>query len=124
MALFEGESEFPDLSNKQKHYLSLELEKEKFKSDYQRKRVLQRQREISKKLQDAKELSTLAMQKNEEILNADDTSTETDFFGRPIKRTSKIPQKYTKHSEHAFFFKFQEGYTNAVRRTVYVKDFL
>jgi hypothetical protein len=52
-----------------------------------------------------------------------------DFFGRSVKsdpvQTSKVPSPtIQKHSSHPVFFRYQEGFTNAVRRTVCVKDFL
>jgi len=57
-----------------------------------------------------------------------------DFFGRPVSKkteaTSPIrsPHKGHKQEEEEakfdVYYKFHEGFTNAVRRNVYVKDFL
>jgi len=51
---------------------------------------------------------------------------EKDFFGRPVKRTapSKIPANKVPVTLHPIQFKYQEGFTNAVRRNVYIKDFM
>ena len=107
----------------------MELEKQKFKSNYQKRKVEQRQKEVSQKLQKTQEQFDLAKKKNNIILkesnSTDSDFVETDFFGRPIhKAGTKTVQKYSKHSDHSFFFKFQEGHDNAVRRTVYIRDFM
>jgi hypothetical protein len=60
-----------------------------------------------------------------------------DFFGRVISSENKAKQvgtasaaqnaaraNSTSDSDATFYFKFQEGFSNAVRRTVYVRDFL
>jgi hypothetical protein len=47
-----------------------------------------------------------------------------DIFGRPITTKSKSPLKEANTPKSLFKFKFNEGTTDAVRRTVYMKHFL
>lgn len=56
-----------------------------------------------------------------------------DFFGRPIQHkadstapsaTSASAAATLAKAKHIVQFKFQEGFTNAVRRNVYMRDFL
>lgn len=51
-----------------------------------------------------------------------------DFFGRVVKRRPGTggdgEKKNSKFAKHPIFYRFNEGFTNAVRRKVYVDDFL
>lgn len=51
-----------------------------------------------------------------------------DFFGRPIQKKKQPAQveetKPIKPLESHFRFKYNEGFTDGVKRTVYVKDWL
>ncbi|GFS77932.1 chromosome transmission fidelity protein 18 homolog [Nephila pilipes] len=47
-----------------------------------------------------------------------------DFFGRQIVQSAKVDKESKDARDGEIWFHFKEGYTNAVRRTVYVKDFM
>ncbi|XP_028395275.1 chromosome transmission fidelity protein 18 homolog isoform X2 [Dendronephthya gigantea] len=48
-----------------------------------------------------------------------------DFFGRPIVTQENVNiSKNTNHQHSPFWFKFQEGFSNAVRRTIKIQDLL
>lgn len=121
--------------NTQRHMLAMEIEKAKFQESFQQRRAESRQKAAEEKRQRAQELSNLAVERNNAITAAGKTTQRKDFFGRLVSSgisergtggapAPSSPTKYSKYSAHSVFFKFQEGHTNAVRRTVQVRDFL
>lgn len=145
----ENISNFAKLSNSQRQLLSIQLEKEKAKARFQQQEELKKQRrmafkekivsekkkEIEEKRKLAEEYYEQAKVQNEKIIQnqlniSSKTTNKKDFFGRkidaaaPKKTNNTCPASYEKYTNHSVFFKFQEGFTNAVRRTVYVKDFV
>ena len=121
-------SDAKKLNNQQKQMLFLALEKEKFKSAYRQRKAAERANEIAEKRRETEELAVQARKKNSLIARSEAKNAnkvETDFFGRAIGSSGNASSpKYSKYSKHSVFFKFQEGYSNAVRRTVHVRDFL
>ena len=131
------ENQNSSLLHTQRHMLALELEKEKFHSSRQQRKALAMQQVATEKRQKAEALLSEARQRNQAIAQGKAKSSgPKDFFGRTVtpstpRRTKNAslspansPSKYTKYSVHQVFFKFQEGHTNAVRRTVTMKQFL
>jgi len=52
------------------------------------------------------------------------TAQPKDFFGRPIIR-SQTPAEVAKEAKEGdIWYKFKEGYSNAVRKNIKLKDFL
>lgn len=117
------------------------MEKEKYHSTFAQRKQQERITQVHEKKQEVKKLAENARKINNTIaknLNKKNVfKGETDFFGRPknplpvpskpnanLSTTAKSSPKYSKYSKHPVFFKYQEGFSNAVRRTVYVKDFL
>ena len=110
----------------------MEIEKAKYQASFQQRRAETRQKAAEEKRQKAQELSNLAVERNNAITAAGKAERK-DFFGRLVSSTTfqvegaaapSSPTKYSKYSAHSVFFKYQEGHTNAVRRTVQVQDFL
>lgn len=130
------ESLFRKLNNSQKQILFLEMEKEKYNSNFAVRQHKERMEQANEKKEQAKKLAEKAEKMNDKIAKTSSLKRnvfkgETDFFGRSTSNksnnnftSSKSSPKYSKYSKHSVFFKFQEGYSNAVRRTAYVKDFL
>jgi len=145
----ERENAVRELTHTQKQVLNSKLESERLKSGERnaalqadeeaeaapqaraRKRLSMAEAAAAKKKKELEESAREQEAKLKRIAaKATNASTPVarDFFGRVIKSKAQTgpggAAKSSKFAKHPVFYRFNEGFTNAVRRKVYVGDFL
>eukprot|EP00794_Sanderia_malayensis_P009084 gene9084-10053_t len=117
---FHGLRQHIRMSYAAKQLIQREIDLEKMRKAEQSIQINDREKKEQKDVRVVKALKPMKVK-------ATTAKPVLDFFGRAIKTTEKSEQEKQKKPSiinTSIWYKFNEGYTNAVRRTVKVKDFL